>query len=133
MLLFSSTVIVSASSSWPTHNIYYISTGQEIKTHADAYPEEETLVYYYPHEKGTRTVSIWHDMWFNSGEYGITQYYWKDTSNPNDTWHKFHQEAFGFLIRTNVKLYSGSNTIGYMFDIANYDNDQDLIVKVKVY
>ncbi|MFA7170103.1 MAG: hypothetical protein WC178_04615 [Candidatus Paceibacterota bacterium] len=128
MLLAASTVVVSAY-----QREYYISTGQQIKTWTPSYPEAQAVVFYYPHEKGTRTVSIWHDMYINDDEYGITEYYWKDTSNPNDTWHKFHQEAFGFLFRTNVKLWSGSNTIGYKFVITNYDDDQDLFVKVKVY
>lgn len=131
--MFLAASAVASASTPDFQTTYNIHTGQQICVWTAHYPDQQGHVYYYPHEKGTRTVSIWHNMYTDSYETGITQYYWIDKSKPNDTWHLFTTQSFGFLFPTKVKLYSGSNTIYYQFVVTNCDENNALPVQVKVY
>jgi hypothetical protein len=112
-----------------------IFTGQTIQVNLESWPEEQGYVFYWPQEQGTRTVEIWHQLWFDPLERGIVSFYWKDMSIPNDQWHYWTRKDFGLpypYFNAKTELYSGSKYIAYRFVITHY-YDFTMPIYVRVY
>lgn len=93
---------------------YVINTGEEV----DFVLTEEgpCTVYYYPNEQGTRTFTSWHSTIIAWDKVAAVSFYYRDSSIPNDPWHSWTNKGVGYLWpKATQSLYSGSNTIEYMF------------------
>lgn len=114
-----------------------IFTGETIVVAPEPWPEQQAVVFYWPQEEGTRTVTIHHRIYFDPRNdptgIGNVKFYWKDMAVSNDQWHYWTIKDFGFLYpNAKTTLYSGSNTIAYQFVITHY-SDFTLPIFVHVY
>jgi len=93
---------------------YTVQTGETIVV---MLPQDDTaIVYYSPHEQGTRWFTSWHESALYWDKVAAMTFYWRDSSVPNDPWHSWRNAAVGFLWpKVEQSLYSGSNTIEYKF------------------
>lgn len=106
-----------------------IITGQE--TGFVLYPDDLAVIYYFPRQQGNRMFTAWHTNLVALDQAAGMDFYWKDTSNPNDYWHLWRHAAVGYWPKTSQNLYSGSNTIGYKFEFRQW-TDYPLPIHIKI-
>lgn len=87
------------------------------------YPNSTSEVMFQPWKTGTWRFEAYHFNPFMC-EYHVNVFaYWRDASNPNDSWHYFNGGAACFQkFLYKFDCYSGKSSISYKFVLVNYSN-----------
>lgn len=91
-------------------------------------------VTFTPNKTGSWYFKAWHTFLFQPKSYVAVFTFWKDYSNPNDTWHYWPGGGVACLysfIPSKTLLKSGQPYIGYKFWFSNY-NDFGLGIKINI-
>ncbi|MBU4339138.1 hypothetical protein KKB43_06410 [Patescibacteria group bacterium] len=102
---------------------YMIFSGQQKIITINPWPQEAAVVSYLPNAIGTRTFTAYHSWFSDPSAIGLVEFYWRNSSVPNDPWHYWDTKQFRFLWpNAKTTLYSGSRYIEFKFVVVQYGN-----------
>lgn len=96
------------------------------------YQHSTSEVMFQPWKTGTWRFEAYHFNSLMCNQYVNVFAYWRDASNPNDSWHYFNSGTACFnVFQYKFDCYSGKSAISYKFVLVNY-SDYPMTTKIKL-